>query len=159
MAPVPEPWEEMKDTSDNILYYNKKNREFTHEHPCDEQYREMYEREKAALLGQSGSPGSQPRESADRNQEQNSYDQEAQEQSPDASPPTENQNSKSHHKRSPARVEYGKEVRKILLLIKLFSPSVINLLRETLENMMPIITNNIKNLDKNNQNFKINKKK
>jgi len=39
MAPVPEPWEEMKDTSDNILYYNKKNREFTHEHPCDEEFR------------------------------------------------------------------------------------------------------------------------
>jgi hypothetical protein len=36
MAPVPEPWEEMKDTNDNILYYNKKNREFTNEHPCDE---------------------------------------------------------------------------------------------------------------------------
>jgi len=39
MEPVPEPWQALKDSNDNIIYYNTVSKQRTHQHPCDERYR------------------------------------------------------------------------------------------------------------------------
>jgi hypothetical protein len=40
----------MKDTNDNILYYNTKTKEQTHEHPCDSAHRILYKEERGKIL-------------------------------------------------------------------------------------------------------------
>lgn len=50
MEPVPEPWEARRDENDLILYYNSKTGEETHQHPCDEGYRSLFEQERAKLI-------------------------------------------------------------------------------------------------------------
>ena len=50
MEPVPEPWQALKDSNDNIIYINATTKEKTHQHPCDELYRQLFEKEKRALM-------------------------------------------------------------------------------------------------------------
>ena len=50
MEPVPQPWQALKDSNDNIIYLNSKTKEKTHQHPCDELYRQLFKREKKALM-------------------------------------------------------------------------------------------------------------
>ena len=54
MEPVPQPWHALKDSNDNIIYLNKETNEKTHQHPCDELYRQLFEREKRILMQKLG---------------------------------------------------------------------------------------------------------
>lgn len=50
MEPVPEPWQAMKDQNDNIVYVNKKTEQETHQHPCDDLYRQLFIKERSEYV-------------------------------------------------------------------------------------------------------------
>ena len=54
MEPVPEPWEAQRDQNDMILYYNTETGEQTHQHPCDDAYRQLFREKKATLMKERG---------------------------------------------------------------------------------------------------------
>ena len=54
MEPVPLPWQALKDSNDNIIYLNTQTNKKTHQHPCDELYRQLFQKEKRALLQRLG---------------------------------------------------------------------------------------------------------
>lgn len=54
MEPVPEPWEAQRDQNDMILYYNTETGEQTHQHPCDDAYRQLFREKKAVLMKERG---------------------------------------------------------------------------------------------------------
>ena len=54
MEPVPEPWEAQRDDNDMILYYNTVTGDETHQHPCDEYYRQLFTERRQELLRQRG---------------------------------------------------------------------------------------------------------
>ena len=54
IQPVPEPWEAQRDNNDMIVYYNTQTGESTHQHPCDEGYRQLFRQKKQALLKERG---------------------------------------------------------------------------------------------------------
>lgn len=49
MEPVPRDWQALKDSYDNIIYYNTITKVRTHQHPCDEEYKLLYKRERQKL--------------------------------------------------------------------------------------------------------------
>ena len=50
MEPVPQPWQALKDSNDNIIYYNTVTKERTHQHPMDFHYRKLFLHEREKLL-------------------------------------------------------------------------------------------------------------
>ena len=54
MEPVPEPWEAQRDDNDMILYYNTVTGDETHQHPCDEYYRQLFTERRQELMRQRG---------------------------------------------------------------------------------------------------------
>ena len=50
MEPVPQPWQALKDSNDNIIYYNTVTKERTHQHPMDFHYRNLFLHEREKLL-------------------------------------------------------------------------------------------------------------
>jgi len=46
MEPVPRDWQALKDSNDNIIYYNTVTKVRTHQHPCDEEYKLLYRMER-----------------------------------------------------------------------------------------------------------------
>ncbi|KAI8806283.1 hypothetical protein BJ742DRAFT_367411 [Cladochytrium replicatum] len=55
-APLPEDWKPCQTEDNNVYYFNFKTGESIWDHPCDEHYRKLYEREKAK--GKPGEGGS-----------------------------------------------------------------------------------------------------
>ena len=49
MEPVPRDWQALKDSNDNIIYYNTVTKVRTHQHPCDDAYKLLYLQERAKL--------------------------------------------------------------------------------------------------------------
>ena len=54
MEPVPEPWEAQRDINDMIVYFNTETGEKTHQHPCDEEYKQLFKEERTRLMKEAG---------------------------------------------------------------------------------------------------------
>lgn len=49
-APLPEPWKPYKTRDNQILYINLESGEKMEEHPCDEYYKQMFQKEKGKKI-------------------------------------------------------------------------------------------------------------
>ncbi|KAI9184358.1 hypothetical protein H9P43_003411 [Blastocladiella emersonii ATCC 22665] len=56
-APLPPAWKPCQTDTGDVYYYNFESKESIWDHPCDEFYRSMYQREKAKLAGGGGGAG------------------------------------------------------------------------------------------------------
>ena len=50
-APLPEPWKPCQTREGEIYYFNFENGQSTWDHPCDEYYKKVFEKEKQKSLG------------------------------------------------------------------------------------------------------------
>jgi len=70
-APLPENWKPCKTTdTDEIYYFNFASGESTWDHPCDEYYRTLYEKEKKAKLEDEKSKADQKKQQAKKDVDQ-----------------------------------------------------------------------------------------
>lgn len=53
-APLPEPWKPCQTGKGEIYYFNFKTGESMWEHPCDQQYKQLYKDEKAKKMKKQG---------------------------------------------------------------------------------------------------------